>query len=91
MADHLSRLHFDTITKPLILNESFPDEQLMNVKVLPCYADIVNYLITGQLPERWTEQDKTKFFAEIKNFFWDDLYLFKYCADQIVRRCVPES
>ncbi|KAH9752666.1 hypothetical protein KPL71_014787 [Citrus sinensis] len=91
VADHLSRLHFDTITEPLILNESFPDEQLMNVEVLPWYADIVNYLVTGKLAEHWPKQDKAKFFAEIKNFFWDDPYLFKYCADQIVRRCVPES
>ncbi|XP_052287336.1 uncharacterized protein LOC127898878, partial [Citrus sinensis] len=91
VADHLSRLHFDTITESLPLNESFPDEQLMNVEVLPWYADIVNYLVTGKLPEHWTKQDKAKFFAEIKNFFWDDPYLFKYCADQIVRRCVPEN
>ena len=48
--DHLSRLHFDTITEPLILNESFSDEQLMSVEVLPWYADIINYLVTGQLP-----------------------------------------
>ncbi|KAH9667290.1 hypothetical protein KPL70_020978 [Citrus sinensis] len=72
VADHLSRLHFDTITESLPLNESFPDEQLINVEVLPWYADIVNYLVTGQLSEHWTKQDKTKFFAEIKNFFWDD-------------------
>ncbi|KAH9670241.1 Ribonuclease H [Citrus sinensis] len=91
VADHLSRLHFDTITEPLPLNESFPDEQLMSVEVLPWYADIINYLVTGKLPEHWTKQDKAKFFAEIKNFFWDDPYLFKYCADQIVRRCAPES
>ncbi|KAH9802357.1 hypothetical protein KPL71_001349 [Citrus sinensis] len=91
VADHLSRLNFDTITEPLILNESFPDEQLMSVEVLPWYADIVNYLVTGKLPEHWTKQDKGKFFAEIKNFFWDDPYLFKYCADQIVRRCVLEN
>ncbi|KAH9698199.1 Endonuclease [Citrus sinensis] len=45
----------------------------------------------SKFPEHWTKQDKAKFFAEIKNFFWDDPYLFKYCADQIVRRCVPES
>ncbi|KAH9745636.1 hypothetical protein KPL70_004147 [Citrus sinensis] len=91
VADHFSRLHFDTITESLPLNESFSDEQLMNVEVLPWYADIVNYLVTGKLPEHWTKQDKAKFFAEIKNFFWDDPYLFKYCADQIVRRCVPKS
>ena len=83
VADHLSRLYFDTITKPLTLNESFPDEKLMSVEVLLWYADIVNYLVTGQLPVHWIpKQDKAKFFAEIKNFFWDDPYLLKYCADQ---------
>ena len=50
VADHLSRLHFDTITEPLTLNESFPDEQLMSVEVLPWYVNIVNYLVIGQLP-----------------------------------------
>ncbi|XP_024037598.1 uncharacterized protein LOC112097214, partial [Citrus clementina] len=58
VADHLSRLHFDTIIEQLPLNESFPDEQLMSVEVLPWYADIVNYLVTGKLPEHWTKQDK---------------------------------
>ncbi|KAK9205957.1 hypothetical protein WN943_016228 [Citrus x changshan-huyou] len=77
VVDHLSRLHFDKIIETLPLNESFPDEQLMSVEVLPWYADIVNYLVTGQLPEHWTKQDKAKFFAEIKNFFLDDPTAFK--------------
>ena len=53
VADHLSRLHY-IITGSLPLNESFPDEQLMSVEVLLWYADIVNYLVTGQLPEHRT-------------------------------------
>ena len=84
VADHLSHLNFDTITKPLPFNESILNEQLMSVEVLSWDADIVNYLVTGQLPKHWTKQDKANFFTEIKNFFWDDPYLFKYCADQIV-------
>ncbi|KAK9225734.1 hypothetical protein WN943_010778 [Citrus x changshan-huyou] len=32
VADHLSHLNFDTITEPLTLNESFLDEQFMNVE-----------------------------------------------------------
>ncbi|KAK9208804.1 hypothetical protein WN944_001164 [Citrus x changshan-huyou] len=63
--DHLSRLHFDTITEPLILNESFPDEQLISVEILSWYADIVNYLVTGQLPEHWTKQDKIKLLGDV--------------------------
>jgi hypothetical protein len=26
----------------------------------------------------------------VKYFFWDDPYLFRYCPDQIIRRCIPE-
>nr|GEW09448.1 reverse transcriptase domain-containing protein [Tanacetum cinerariifolium] len=31
---------------------------------------------------------KSKFFKDVKHYFWDDPYLFKICADQIIRRCV---
>jgi hypothetical protein len=30
-----------------------------------------------------------KFFVEVRNFYWDDPYLFKYYPDQILRRCIP--
>jgi hypothetical protein len=51
----------------------------------------VNYLVTGQMPSHWTKHNRSKFLAEVKHFFWDDPYLFKYCPDQIIRRCIPES
>ncbi|KAK9209124.1 hypothetical protein WN944_001488 [Citrus x changshan-huyou] len=91
VADHLSLLDLKFIPESLPLNESFPDEQLMSVNVVPWFADIVNYLATGQIPEHWTKQDRTKFLSKVKDFFWDDPYLFKYCADQIIRQCVPDN
>ena len=27
----------------------------------------------------------------IKKYYFDDLYLFKYCPDQLMRRCVPNE
>ncbi|GJV68548.1 reverse transcriptase domain-containing protein [Tanacetum coccineum] len=33
-------------------------------------------------------QEKNKFFKNVKHYFWDDPFLFKTCADQIIRRCV---
>jgi hypothetical protein len=27
----------------------------------------------------------------VKNLYWDDPYLFKYCPDQIFRRCIPDN
>nr|GEV37323.1 reverse transcriptase domain-containing protein [Tanacetum cinerariifolium] len=29
-----------------------------------------------------------KFFKDVKHYLWDDPYLFRICADQIIRRCV---
>jgi hypothetical protein len=56
----------------------------------PWFGDIVNYLVTGQMPLHWGLQDKFKFLSMVKYFFWDDPYLFKYCPNQIIRRCIPE-
>ncbi|GJV31252.1 reverse transcriptase domain-containing protein [Tanacetum coccineum] len=35
-----------------------------------------------------TSQQKNKFFKDVKHYFWDDPFLFKICADQVIRRCV---
>ncbi|GJS64205.1 reverse transcriptase domain-containing protein [Tanacetum coccineum] len=37
---------------------------------------------------RMTSQQKNKFFKDVKHYFWDDPFLFKICADQVIRRCV---
>ncbi|KAI5337553.1 hypothetical protein L3X38_016824 [Prunus dulcis] len=29
--------------------------------------------------------------VEVRKFFWDDLYLFEYCPDLAIRRCVPDD
>ena len=56
----------------------------------PWYVDIVNYY-TGEAPLWWSEHDKNRFFSLVKFFYWNDPYLFKYCSDQIFRRCVPDN
>nr|GEX60114.1 retrovirus-related Pol polyprotein [Tanacetum cinerariifolium] len=35
-----------------------------------------------------TLNKKKKFFKDARHYFWDDPYLFRTCADQIIRRCV---
>ncbi|GKA72221.1 reverse transcriptase domain-containing protein [Tanacetum coccineum] len=37
---------------------------------------------------RRSTQQKRKFFKDVKHYFWDDPFLFKICADQVIRRCV---
>jgi hypothetical protein len=90
VADHLSRLEFEDKSSHLPILETFPDEQLFGVSSGPWFADIVNYLVTGQLPSHWTPQERRRFLTEVKRFVFDDPYLFKYCPDQIIRRCVPD-
>ena len=91
VADHLSRLVPDSNSHGIPIGDSFPDEQLFALVHCPWYADIVNYLVTGQIPAQWASQQKRKFLADIKKYYFDDPYLFKYCPDQIMRRCVPND
>nr|GEX72610.1 reverse transcriptase domain-containing protein [Tanacetum cinerariifolium] len=35
-----------------------------------------------------SSQQKNKFFKDVKHYFWDDQFLSKICADQVIRRSV---
>nr|GEX93380.1 reverse transcriptase domain-containing protein [Tanacetum cinerariifolium] len=35
-----------------------------------------------------SSQQNNKFFKDVKHYFWDDPFLFKINADQVIRRCV---
>jgi hypothetical protein len=52
VADHLSRLTMDFTKDATLIFETFPDEQLMHIahNPTPWFADIVNYLVIGQMP-----------------------------------------
>ena len=94
VADHLSRLEGGEQTgKELAINENFPDEQLFVTvhKEAPWYADYVNYIVSGIWPLEWNHQQRKKFLSEVKHYIWDEPYLFKRCADQLLRRCVPQE
>ena len=57
----------------------------------PSYAHIANYLVMGEIPSEWNAQDRKHFFAKIHSYYWEESFLFKYCVDQIIRKCVPEN
>nr|GEZ20575.1 reverse transcriptase domain-containing protein [Tanacetum cinerariifolium] len=50
--------------------------------------DIANFHAGNFIKKGLTSQQKKKFFKDVKHYFWDDPYLFRICADQIIRRCV---
>ncbi|GKD07869.1 reverse transcriptase domain-containing protein, partial [Tanacetum coccineum] len=92
-ADHpsqLENLDLGKLTKAEI-SDLFPEERLMAVSDKnnePWYADYANYLASRVLPFRSTCQEKQKFFNNLRHYFWDEPFLFKQCADRIIRRCV---
>ena len=73
------------------INEIFSNEQLFAVEEASWYVDIVNYLANKILPPKLTYQRRKKFFSDLKYYVWDDPFLYKQCADQIIRKCVPEE
>ncbi|GJW72425.1 reverse transcriptase domain-containing protein [Tanacetum coccineum] len=94
-ADHLSRLenpHQSVLNKKEI-NETFPLETLSMVSFrgdssTPWFADFANYHAGNFVVKGMSSQQKNKFFKDVKHYFWDDPFLFKICADQVIRRCV---
>ncbi|KAK9042484.1 hypothetical protein V6N11_017554 [Hibiscus sabdariffa] len=60
-------------------------------KSVPWYADFVNYIVSGILPHQLNYQGRKRFKHNVKGYFWDEPYLFKQCADQLIRRCIPEE
>nr|GEU30682.1 reverse transcriptase domain-containing protein [Tanacetum cinerariifolium] len=74
-------------------NEAFPLETLNMVSFhgnssTPWFADFSNYHAENFIVKGMSSQQKNKFFRDVKHYFWDDPFLFKIYADQVIRRCV---
>ncbi|GJU50184.1 reverse transcriptase domain-containing protein [Tanacetum coccineum] len=94
-ADHLSILenpHQSELEKKEI-TETFPLETLGMVTFrgdasTPWFADFANYHAGNFVVKGMSSQQIKKFFKDVKYYFWDDPYLFKVCANQVIWRCV---
>ena len=91
VADHLSRLTIAHNTHNPPIYDEFLEESLLTVDSAPWFAHIANFLATGELPTEWKAQDKKFFHEKVHSYYWEESYMFKYCADQIIRKCVPEG
>nr|GEU75281.1 reverse transcriptase domain-containing protein [Tanacetum cinerariifolium] len=93
-ADHLSRLEnlYENVFDPKEINESFSLETISKLahhdQSAPWFVDFANYHAGKFIIKGMTTQQKNKFFKDVNHYFWDDPYLFKTCADQVIRRCV---
>jgi transposase InsO family protein len=95
VADHLSRLSKEEIGggDELPIDDAFPDEKLLAIGTQkePWYADLVNFLAGKKFPPSMDKQMQRRIRTEAKYYQWEDPLLFKYCKDEIMRRCIPEQ
>ena len=92
VADHLSRLEGARDDVPV--NDEFLDEKLFAIeekRAVPWFADYVNYLVAKVIPPEFNYQKRKRFFAHLKHYYWEEPILYRHCADQVIRRCVPED
>ena len=76
------------------MNNDFPNEQLLAIedkRAVPWFADYVNYLVAKVIPTEFSYQHKKRFFAHLKHYYWEEPILYRHCADQVNKRCVPED
>jgi hypothetical protein len=86
MADHLSCLQLEESTE-LPINAYMRDDTLVKVSTTdPWYANIVNYIVADYIPPG---ADKKKIIRDSRLHLWDDPYLYRVCADGLLRRCIP--
>nr|GEW91531.1 reverse transcriptase domain-containing protein [Tanacetum cinerariifolium] len=52
------------------------------------FANFANYHAGNYVVKGMSSQQKNKFFKDVKHYFWENPFLFKICADQVIRRCV---
>nr|GEZ24471.1 reverse transcriptase domain-containing protein [Tanacetum cinerariifolium] len=93
--DHLSRLEnpHQNLLDPKEINESFPLETLnlassRGNSSTSWFTDFANYHARNFVVKGMSSQLKNKFFKDVKHYLWDDPFLFKIYADQVIRRCI---
>ena len=82
--------HEDDIKQPSI-DDSFPDEFILVLHhfVTPWFADFANYLAGGVLPNDLSYQQKQRFLYEVRQYLWEEPFLYKIGGDGLIRRCIP--
>ncbi|GKF22881.1 reverse transcriptase domain-containing protein, partial [Tanacetum coccineum] len=77
------------------ITETFPLETLgsiaLRVDSTPWFVDFANYHAGNFIVKGISSQQKNKFFKDVKHYFWDDPFLCRICADQVIRRCVHDK
>nr|GEZ05988.1 reverse transcriptase domain-containing protein [Tanacetum cinerariifolium] len=68
--------------------EKFQSYLIMNKSIVYTDHSALKYLFPKKDSKARFLRWKSKFFKDVKHYFWDDPFLFKICVDQVIRRCV---
>nr|GEW91099.1 reverse transcriptase domain-containing protein [Tanacetum cinerariifolium] len=72
---------------PVIIAKDLKDEEKTAlIKVLKSHKQALAWKLSEL--KGMSSQQKNKFFKDVKHYFWDDPFLFKIYADQVIQRCV---
>ncbi|KAJ9535979.1 LOW QUALITY PROTEIN: hypothetical protein OSB04_un000855 [Centaurea solstitialis] len=90
VADHLSRLELGSspsfpqsmILFPMINSFPFLLANRLGMPILSIFLHAVSSPMTLV---------RTNFLHDVRYYFWDDPFLYRSCADSIIRRCIPSE
>ena len=73
-------------------HDAFPNEHVLATSqdLIPWFANYANYLASFVVPSDLTFHQSKKFMHDVKNFFSDESYLYRSCANGIIHHCVHD-
>ena len=92
IVDHLSRLTNEEVSaRESNVVDEFPNEKLLVVQERPWFTDMANFKAAAIIPYTMDWQQRRKLLKDSTQYIWDDPYLFKMGADNLLRRCVTSK
>ncbi|XP_047256113.1 uncharacterized protein LOC124888868 [Capsicum annuum] len=92
LPSHLRLVREEEIKDKLDIDDSFLDEKILDAKLkqILWYDDFANYTVSEVMLNNLSFHQRIKFLHDVTHYFSDEPYLFRRCADGIIRHCVPE-
>ena len=94
--DHRSDLPINKKKKiegALPIDDCFLDKHLLALAIssVPCYANLVNYLVVRITPPHLNSNRKKQFFSQVKSYYLEEPCLYKTCRDYFIWGRVAEE
>nr|XP_009798768.1 PREDICTED: uncharacterized protein LOC104244944 [Nicotiana sylvestris] len=93
LAPHLRLEEAERPKGDLEINDAFPDKHILAISrtFAPWYANVANYLVSDLIPDGLESYQKKKFLRDCRQYYWEQPFLFRVCAHNIIIRCVPDE